>query len=333
MDEFRFVIICSVNYSEANMKKKLSFVIPCYCSEQTISGIVERILITVQNDQRYLCEIILINDASKDQTWKVLVQLSERFSNVKVINLAKNFGQQAAIMAGFRHVTGDFVICLDDDGQTPPENCMNLVDKLNEGYDLVFAKYEHKKHSFFRNFGSRLNSIMAEFLIGKPKGIDFSSYFVCRKFVVEEAVLYKNAYPYVGGLFLRATDKVSYVSMPHYERLVGNSGYSIKKLISLWLNGFTAFSVKPLRVATLMGLFFSAIGYAYTFWIIVKKLLNPMIPIGWTSTMAAILVVGGMILFVLGLIGEYVGRIYICINNAPQYVIREKINIIEMEEK
>lgn len=312
---------------EKMAETKLSFVIPCYKSALTIEKVVNEIDDVVKTDNRFKHEIILVNDNSPDNTLEVLTNIAKTNKNVKVISLAKNFGQQAAIMAGFRNVTGDIVICLDDDGQTPPDQCFYLINEIGENCDLVFAKYAHKNHSWFRNFGSRINGIMAEILVSKPKEINFTSYFACKRFVIESVIKYGNPYPYIGGLLLQATDKVCNVLIEHKPRESGHSGYTLKKLLSLWLNGFTAFSVKPLRVATIIGMLFSFIGFVYAITVVVNKLLNPAIAIGWSSTMAALLVIGGLILFMLGLIGEYIGRIYISLNNAPQYVIREMINI------
>ena len=247
--------------------------------------------------------------------------------------MAKNFGQHAALMAGFRHVTGDVVVCLDDDGQTPANEVDKLLAKIEEGYDVVYAKYEEKKHSAFRNLGSWMNKVMTEVLLGKPKDLYVSSYFAARRYVIDEMTRYTNAFPYVIGLVLRTTNRICNVSVKHREREIGTSGYSIGKLLALWINGFTAFSVKPLRIATFGGVIVAMLGFLYTIYIIVNKFINPAVPMGWSSTMALILIIGGLILAVLGMIGEYIGRIYICMNNSPQYVIREKMNASEMAEE
>ena len=239
--------------------------------------------------------------------------------------MAKNFGQHSALMAGFHEVSGEIVVCLDDDGQTPANEVGKLLDKINEGYDVVYAEYSNKKHSKFRNLGSHLNSVMTEHLLEKPKDLYISSYFAARKFIIDEILRYDNAYPYVTGLVLRTTRKICNVEVRHREREVGESGYSLSKLLGLWLNGFTSFSVKPLRLATFSGLFAAFLGLLFIIVTVIRRLVDQSIPIGWSSTISIILLMGGMILFVLGIIGEYIGRIYICINHSPQYVIREKI--------
>ena len=273
---------------------------------------------------KYDFEIILVNDCSPDGTFKTIEKLCGMYKNITGISLARNFGQHSALMAGFHYVSGDIVVCLDDDGQTPPEEVHKLLGALeNEDTDVVYAEYEHKKHSLFRNLGSRVNAKMAEYLIGKPKDLYVSSYFAARRFIIDEIISYQNPYPYVIGLVLRSTKNIVNVRVDHREREEGTSGYTMKKLLSLWFNGFTAFSVKPLRVATIVGMLFAAAGFLYLVYTLVNRFINPNVPIGWSSMMAVLLVVGGCILFMLGLIGEYIGRIYISLNNSPQFVIKK----------
>ena len=306
--------------------KKVSFVIPCYRSEKTLPGVVAEIEEKMKTYDRYEYDIFLVNDCSPDGTLEVIRKLCREHKNIRGIDFARNFGQHSALMAGLRHSDGDYVVCLDDDGQTPADEVDKLLDKLEEGYDAVYAKYDHKQHSLFRNFGSKLNERMTRIMLGKPKELYVSSYFAVKRFVVEDMVRYENSYPYVIGLVLRSTRNIANVSVNHREREVGTSGYTLKKLISLWFNGFTAFSVKPLRIATGIGAFSAVAGFFYGIYTVVKRLLNPDVPLGFSSTMAAIVFFGGMIMLMLGLIGEYIGRIYISLNNSPQYVIREKIN-------
>ena len=204
-----------------------------------------------------------------------------------------------------------------------------LLDKLEEGYDAVYAKYEHKHHSAFRNLGSKVNELMARVMLEKPDNLYVSSYFAVKRFVVEDMIQYENSYPYVIGLVLRATGNITNVVVNHRDREEGVSGYTLKKLFGLWFNGFTAFSVKPLRIATCFGGFCAILGFLYGIYTIIKRLVNPNVPMGFSSTMAAIVFFGGMIMLMLGLIGEYIGRIYISLNNSPQYVIREKLNFVQ----
>lgn len=313
---------------------KISFVIPCYRSEKTIAIVVDDIKQTMATRPEYLYEIILVNDSSPDNVYDIIKELAQNDSRIKGIDLAKNFGQHSALMTGYRFVTGDIVVCLDDDGQTPANQMFLLIDKLNEGFDVVFAKYPDKKHSLGRNIGSKINDLMARALIGKPKDLSIMSYFCCRRFVVDEIIRYQNPYPYISGLLLRSTNKIANVEVSHHDRIEGTSGYTLGKLIGLWVNGFTAFSVKPLRIATLAGAFCAMAGFLYGIYIILNKLVfNPDVPLGYSSLLAVTVFLGGMILLMLGLVGEYIGRIYISINNSPQSVIRQTINIEDSHEK
>ncbi len=304
----------------------VSFVIPCYRSALTIKAVVNEIITTIETMHEYEYEIILINDASPDDTFDVIRSLCQENHKIKGIDLAKNFGQHAALMAGFGWCKGDIIVCLDDDGQTPADEVGKLLKKIEQGADAVYAKYLHKKHSIFRNLGSRTNELMTQYMLGKPKDLHVSSYFAVQRFVVDEMLRYQNAYPYVIGLVLRSTKKIENVVVQHREREIGNSGYTLGKLMGLWFNGFTAFSIKPLRVATVIGAICAGVGFSYGIYTVIKRLLNPLVPAGFSSTMAALMFIGGMLMLMLGLIGEYVGRIYICMNNAPQYVIRETVN-------
>jgi sugar transferase len=308
---------------------KISFVIPCYCSKDTIEGVVDEIKVAMRGLDNYTYEIVLVNDCSPDTTMETIRSLCQKNKSILGIDMAKNFGQHAALMAGMRNSSGDIIVCLDDDGQTPANQVDRLLSKIEEGYDVVYARYPEKKHSKFRNMGSQVNKKMTEELLGKPKDLYISSYFAARRFVVNEMCRYENAYPYVIGLVLRTTKKICNVDVDHRERKVGNSGYSLSKLFALWVNGFTSFSVKPLRMATLCGIITAILGFLFAIWTIVNKLINTFVPVGWSSTISIMLLIGGMILFVLGMIGEYVGRIYICINNSPQYVIREIISSVD----
>ena len=307
------------------VKEKISFVIPCYNSAKTISNVINEIIETVKNKNDY--EIILVNDGSKDKTYEVIDSLGKKNKKIKGINLAKNFGQHAALLTGLRYTSGDIVVCLDDDGQTPANECYKLIEEIHNGKDVVYAKYNTKQHSSFRNFGTKINDLMTRSLLNKPKNLYISSYFACKKYIVDEIVRYSNPYPYMQGLVLRTTNNISNVEINHRNREIGSSGYTIKKLFGLWMNGFTAFSVKPLRIATITGSIVAVIGFIYGIYLIIRKLCNLTLVLGYSSIMATLLFIGGMIMLMLGLIGEYIGRIYICINDSPQSIIKETVNI------
>lgn len=302
------------------MDEKISVVIPCYQSEKVIASVVEEIITYLGNMPH---EFILVCDCSPDNEWEEIKKLHNKYPAVHGILFSKNFGQHSATMAGYRQSTGDIIITMDDDGQSDPAGITLMIEKIREGYDVVYAKYPSLKESSFRVFGSKINRKMAEFLAEKPKNIQTSSFFAMRRFVLSEMIRYTNSFPYIGGLVFRSTSNITEVEVEQRARIEGKSGYTVKKLIKLWFNGFTAFSVTPLRIASVLGIVFSGIGFILGVAMIVRKLLNPSILLGYSSVMATIFFLGGLLLLSLGLIGEYVGRIYIGLNQAPQYVIKE----------
>lgn len=304
---------------------KISFVVPCYGSEKTIKSVCNSVVETMQ-EKNYDYEVILVNDCSPDHVWQEIKTLCSFNKKIKGISFPKNFGQHSALMAGYRKASGDYVVTLDDDGQTPVHEVFQLINKIQEGYDVVYAYYPERKDSLFRKFGTKINNLMSEKLIGKPKDVHFSSYFVMREFVCKEIIKYKNPYPYIWGLVARTTKSIGNATIHHQERNDGKSGYTLKKLLSLWMNGFTAFSVIPLRLATLCGVVIAACSFLFIIYLIAAKLMNPAMAAGYASTMSTILFIGGIIMVLIGMLGEYIGRIYISMNNSPQYVMKEVIN-------
>lgn len=304
--------------------EKISFVIPCYGSEHTIEKVVKEILNLMENYKNYHYEVILVNDNSPDNVWEVISKLSKKYDGIiKGICLAKNFGQHSALMAGYNICTGDYVVTLDDDGQTPVNQTFYLLDELLKGYDVVYGKYAERKDSSFRKLGTAVNNFMLESLLGKPKNIHLTSFFVARLYIIKEICKYQNAFPYIWGLVLRTTRNIANVTIEHSDRIEGESGYTLMKLLGLWMNGFTAFSVKPLRISAITGVFFAFLGLIGIIYTIINKIMYPEIMAGYSSLMSVLLIIGGMLLLSLGLIGEYIGRIYLCINTTPQYVIKE----------
>ena len=302
----------------------ISFVIPCYRSASTIGHIVKEIENTMMQHREFGHEIILVNDCSPDNTFEVIKELAQNYESVIGIDISKNRGQQCAIMAGMRHSQGDLIVSCDDDGQTPIETVFQLIEKMEiDNHDVVCGKYvDRGKRSLFRKLGTAANRKMAEVFLEKPKNLFPSVYFVAKRFVIEEIIKYENPYPYMVGLLLRTTANIGNVEVTQKKRLEGKSGYTIKKLISLWVNGFTTFSIKPLRFATFIGAILGIIGFIIITALVVQKFINPNISIGWTSLIATNILIGGIVLVVLGMIGEYVGRIYLSINQTPQYVVR-----------
>lgn len=310
----------------------LSVVIPCYNSEHTIASVVEnQMRIFRENDIRNY-EFILVNDCSKDDTWQQLVALSEKYSFVRSINLAKNVGQHGAIMAGFNHVSGDRVILSDDDGQTQMEAVGRMMAMMDEGYDVVMTdtSASREKRSLFRKAGTKLNDAVSNLLLDNPDKVTLSIFFLAKRFVIDEVIRYRNPYPYITGLILRTTHNIGVLKVEHLARMEGASGYTLKKLLALWTNGMTAFSIVPLRIAAYIGIFSAVLGMVYGLYLIIRRLvMRGHVVAGWSSTVAIVLFMSGIILCVLGVIGEYIGRIYMCINNEPQYIVKDRINLEE----
>ena len=307
----------------------LSFVIPCYRSEDTIRKVVKEIDETVLGRDGYDYEAICVNDGSPDGVLGVLRALARENRRVKVIDLAKNMGKESAIMAGYSAVRGQYVVNLDDDFQCPVNCLWDLLAPVEEDRcDCATAEYSVKKESRFKIWGSNLNRWMSHIMLEKPLELRFENFNILKRFVVDEILHYKNPYPYLEGLVFRVTDRVLPVPMQERER--GDekgSGFTLAKSVSQIVNGLTAFSVIPLRVASVIGAVFALCGFIYGLITVIQHFTLPDVPMGY-STIASILMFStGLIMCLLGLIGEYLGRIYICINDSPQYVIRETINL------
>lgn len=304
----------------------LSFVIPCYRSAKTLPYVVETIETIVKEKEGYEAEIILVNDCSPDNTFEVIQELADKYDNIVGVDIAKNRGQQCAMLAGFNHASGDLIIGSDDDGQTPVETAFKLIDKLYEGnYDVVCAKYvDRGKRSLFRRFGTFIDHQTVKIFLEKPDHFNTNVYFVARRFVIDEIKKYDNPYPYWPGLLIRTTHNVGNVETEQRDRMAGQSGYNFRKLLNLWITGLTTFSIKPLRFAMIMGMLLAVIGFVIIVILVIQKLVSDVYT-GWTSLIATNILIGGLIMMMLGIIGEYIGRIYLCLNKEPQYVVRQVI--------
>ena len=305
---------------------KYSIIIPCYNSSHTIRQVVDLTCKEMDALGRTPFEMILVDDFSPDDgaTAAELISLSEDYGNVVAIELARNAGQHNAIMAGLNYAKGDIIILMDDDMQTHPSQLSPLLAKIDEGFDVVYGYYPDKKHSAFRNFGSWVNYTTVRILIGKPKDLRTSSFCLMRKYVRDSIIRYPAQYSHMQGLVLRTVSpsKIASVPIQHFDRAYGTSNYSLKKLISLWSN-IAGFSIVPLRISRRCGEFLSAVGLLGMIWLIVRKIVRSTQILGWTSTMMAIIFFSGVILITLGIVGEYVGRMFLTISNYPQFVVRE----------
>lgn len=304
---------------------KITVVIPVYNGAKTISGLIDELVGHFGKDE---LEIVLVNDGSLDSSHQICVGIHKKYIKiVKYVSLAKNYGEHNAVMAGLNSATGDYVAIIDDDFQNPPSEIRKLLDKaISDNLDVVYGYYGKKQHSWFRNAGSKFNDILANILLDKPKGLYLSSFKCMNRFIVKEITKYKGPFPYIDGLILRSTRNIGKVLAKHDERKKGKSGYTLRKLVRLWLNMFVNFSIYPLRLSALLGFAFLGIGIFSSIWLVIEKVLNPNIPMGITSILIGILVFGGIQLLILGVIGEYLGKLYLTDNQTPQYTIREVLS-------
>jgi glycosyltransferase involved in cell wall biosynthesis len=301
---------------------QLSIVIPVFNGASTIGELVDRLIHRLDQCQ---LEIILINDHSHDNSEEVCIGIQRKYPRIVCFySLAKNVGEHNAVLAGLNNVSGDYVVIMDDDFQNPPAEVIKLVDAAIENeYDVIYTYYDKKQHSFFRNFGSWFNDKMANIMLHKPKDLYLSSFKLINRFLVNEITKYKSPFPYIDGLILQTTDNIGKVKVEHHERREGRSNYTLKKLISLWIRSFTNFSILPLRVSVILGLIFSFFGITYGIFVIIERIVHPGMAPGMASLIVSVAIFAGVQLIAIGMIGEYVGRIFLAQNKKPQYTIKK----------
>ena len=304
-------------------KRTVTIVIPVFNGSQTITKLVTE---CIQSFEEFFdLEIVLINDCSEDNSYDVCLCIQERYpSTITFLSLSKNFGEHNAVMAGLHHSNGDFVVTLDDDGQNPPQEALNLINyAVKENLDVVYSYYPKKKHNLVRNLYSWLNGKVANLMLRKPVGLYLSSFRSMSRFTVQEIIKYDLPYPYVDGLILRSISNIGALETKHKSRISGKSGYTFKKLFRLWLNMFTNFSVLPLRIASFLGFVFALLGMLIGVFTLYERFLNPNLPVGWATIAVLCSILGGVQLMALGMIGEYLGRIFLGMNRQPQFIVRE----------
>ena len=293
---------------------KISVVIPCYYAEKSIAGVVEK---TAEELCKYCeYEFILVNDGSNDGTYAEIKQLAERFPFVTGVDLAKNCGQHNAILAGMKYATGDAILGMDDDFQTQPSQIKKLIDKLNEGYDIVYGRFPKRHHGLFRNLMSKLSHISVCYLLDKPKDLKACPMYLIRRFVRDEIVKSESSFANLQGLFLRTSSKIANVDIEHFDRRFGKSGYTLKKLFHLWAS-LLNYSLKPIRLIAKSGVAVFAISLLC---LLVACLSGGSFA---HKIYAEIGVFSGVILTAVGIVGEYVARMFMAITKEPQYIIRQ----------
>ena len=299
----------------------LSIVIPVYRGAATIGRLVAEL--SALRPAGGL-EIVLVNDGSPDNSGDVCQELVQR-TTVPLIYVehARNFGEHNAVMTGLRHACGRYVITMDDDLQNPPEEVIRLYDHARLGdWDVVYTRYGVKQHAGWRNLGSRFANSVADRLLDKPKGLYLSSFRCMSAFVVQSVMRYHGPYPYIDGLIMQVTQRIDSIEVRHLPRIEGRSNYNLARLVRLWLNLATSFSLAPLRLAVYAGVFMALLGAVGAVATIAEVLFWHDTPSGWASTMTVLLLVAGVQSMILGVLGEYVGRTFLSANGKPQGTVR-----------
>jgi glycosyltransferase involved in cell wall biosynthesis len=301
---------------------ELSLVIPVYNGSRTIGPLVEQAAKIFGSTS---FEIVLVNDGSADDSEAVCAQLAEKFpQSVTFVHLSRNFGEHSAVLAGFTQARGRYVAVLDDDGQNPPEELIRMLDELKrKNYDVVYGHYIEKKHSWFRNLGSRFNDRIATLMLHKPKDLYLSSFKVMNRFLVNEIIKYRGPYPYTDGLIYRVTRNIGQIPVEHRVSQSGQSRYTLRRLVRLWLNMFLNFSIQPLRISVYVGLLASCLSIVALVAILIDKLwITKNVTVGIPTVLGSVVFFAGIQLMILGLVGEYLGRLYLDHTGTPQYVVR-----------
>ena len=308
----------------------LSIVIPVYNSENSIKYLVD---LLIKSICEYKLEIILVNDGSADQSEIICIELHNTYPEVVLFfSLAKNVGEHNAVMAGLNNCSGDYVVIMDDDFQNPVSEVLKLVNEISSNdVDVIYTYYQKKEHHFFRNIGSKFNDRVANLMLGKPKDLYLSSFKAMNAFLVKEVIKYQLPFPYLDGLILRTTDKIGKIEVEHNKRENGQSGYTFTKLVSLWSNMFVNFSILPLRLSIIFGFLSAIIGFTFSVLTIVEKINNPNLPVGYSLTIILISIFSGVLLISIGVLGEYLGRMFLSQTNKPQYTIRKEFSRKESE--
>lgn len=301
----------------------LSIVVPVYNGANSVGHLVEELSgLAIDGG----LEIVLVNDGSPDNSEAVIRELMKTARvPVTLVNHARNFGEHNAVMTGLRHASGDFIITMDDDLQNPPQEVARLWRHARDGnFDVVYTYYADKQHAWWRNLGSRFTNWCADQLMDKPKGVYLSSFRCMSAFASRQVTAYDGPFPYVDGLLMQVTKRIDRLLVEHLPRAEGRSNYNLRRLVRLWMNMFLNFSVMPLRMASLLGMALAAFGGVAVIFVVIEALFFET-PQGYASLMAALLLISGAQLAALGMIGEYLGRLYLTANRKPQGVVREVV--------
>lgn len=306
--------------------KEISVVIPVYKSEKCIPELTKQISDALKD---FDWELILVNDCSPDNSWTEIKKVAAENNNITGINLRKNGGQDLAILAGLNHAKGKWIVIMDDDLQHSPYDIPKLYAQAQKGFDVVYADFKQKKQKLWKNLGSWLNGKVSEITLGKPKGIYLSPFKIISGSVVKEMCKLNNLFPYIDGLIFQVTKNITQINIEHHKREYGKSNFTLVKSMQVFFRMMFGFSTFPLNFATYIGFFSSTMGFVLAIYFLVKFLLGLEPLTGWTSLIMVILILGGLILLALGIIGKYIGQMYLTINNSPKYIVKETVGYEE----
>lgn len=310
----------------------LSIVIPVYNAENTIANLCRELMTLLAAD--YRLQIVLVNDCSRDETDTICKCLQVDFpKTLTYVSLSRNFGEHNAVMAGLNQTLGEYVVIMDDDFQNPPAEVPKLLAEIQKGFDVVYCQYPAKQDSLFRNIGSYLNGTMARVILNKPANLYLSSFKAMNRFLVNELVTYKTPNPYLDAIILRITRRIGTVEVRHDQRLAGRSGYSLKKLAALWGDMVISFSLIPLRILAAFGFILTLLGSYSVANMMIRNLLPELTDFSDLEELSSVaMFFRGFQLLATGILGEYIGRIYLKLNQEPQFIIRELLNDLPKNE-
>ena len=302
----------------------ISVVIPVYNGEKSLQELCHRIDCTLR-EIGHDYEIILVDDGSLDNSWAVMKSVRLRSKKTKIIRLSRNFGQHNTLMCGLHHASGDYIITMDDDLQHPPEEIPKLIEAIkSSGNDVVYGAYRKKQHSLLKNLGSYVYRWLTAAIFKNGSDRNKSSFMIIRRTLLQYIICDDTPNPLLGTMISSVTKKTSWINIEHCKRNYGRTTYSMKKLIKQFLHGLLYYTNLPLKFVSVLGLSSVAFSFIMICYNMVQYLRGAIGVPGWTSLVLLILLFSGLILFSLGIIGEYLIRILQEVRKVPQYVIMEK---------
>lgn len=305
---------------------ELSIIIPVYNSQEALPELVLR-LEQVMASQAVAWELILVNDGSRDQSWQVIQQLQTTRPWMRGIDLMRNYGQHNALLCGIREARGAQIVTLDDDLQHPPEEIPKLLAKLEEGFDVVYGTPQQEQHGLWRDMASRITKLALQSAMGAATARQVSAFRAFRSQLRDAFLDYRNTYVSIDVLLTWGSNRFAAIPVEHRPRPYGTSNYTFKKLVRHAVNMITGFSVLPLRLASLMGFVFSLFGLLVLVYVIGRYLILGYSVPGFPFLASTIAIFSGVQLFALGIIGEYLARMYFRSMDRPPYVVRRQTGV------